>query len=107
MGLSGISRLFLGYKKEPKRGNEGCFRVFNGDLELPYVNISYISSHSNHVNHPFKGMVHLIYKFYLKAVFLCVKFNGAIDFSEKCLFFYVKHVLNSKKKAPDNPKTGA
>ena len=33
-----------------------------------------------------KGMVHLIYKLYLKAVFLCVKFNGAIGFSEKCLF---------------------
>ena len=27
-----------------------------------------------------KGMVHLIYKLYLKAVFLCVKFNGAIGF---------------------------
>ena len=50
----GISRLFLGYKKEPKRCNEGCFRVFKGVLELPYVNICYISSHSNHVNHPFK-----------------------------------------------------
>ena len=34
----------------------------------------------------FKGMVHLIYKLYLKAVFLCVKFNGPIGFSEKCLF---------------------
>ena len=33
-----------------------------------------------------KGMVHLIYKFYLKAQFLCVKFNGAIGFSEKHLF---------------------
>ena len=34
----------------------------------------------------FKGMVHLIYKLYLKDVFLCVKFNGAIGFSEKRLF---------------------
>ena len=33
-----------------------------------------------------EGMVHLIYKFYLKAVFVCVKFNGAIGFSEKRLF---------------------
>ena len=33
----------------------------------------------------FKGMVHLIYKLYLKAVFLSVKFNGAIRFSEKYL----------------------
>ena len=30
---------------------------------------------------PLKGMVHLIYKLYLKAVILCVKFNGAIGFS--------------------------
>ena len=44
----GISRLLFGYKKEPKR----CFRVFKGVFELPYVNICYISSHSNHVNHP-------------------------------------------------------
>ena len=27
-----------------------------------------------------KRMLHLIYKLYLKAVFLCVKFNGAIVF---------------------------
>ena len=27
-----------------------------------------------------KGMVHLIYKLYLKAVILCIKFNGAIGF---------------------------
>ena len=32
-----------------------------------------------------KGMVHLIYKLYLKVVFLCVKFNGAIGFSDKHL----------------------
>ena len=38
----GISRFFLGYKKEPKRCNEGCFGVFKGVLELPYVNICYI-----------------------------------------------------------------
>ena len=50
----GISRLFLGYKNDLKRGNEGCFRVLKGVLELPYVNICYIDSHSNHVNHPFK-----------------------------------------------------
>ena len=58
LGLSGtsfgISHLFLGYKKEPKLWHEGCFRVFKGVLELPYVNICHISSHSNHVNHPFK-----------------------------------------------------
>ena len=33
-----------------------------------------------------KGMVHLIYKLHLKAVFMCIKFNGAIDFSEKLFF---------------------
>ena len=59
MGLSGtsfgISCLFLGYKKGPKQSKEGCFRVFKGVLELPFVNICYLSSHSNHVNHPFKG----------------------------------------------------
>ena len=49
----GISRLFLGYKKDPKRCNDGCVRVFKGVLELPYLNICYISSHSDHVNHPF------------------------------------------------------
>ena len=36
LGLSGvsfgISRLCLGYKKEPKRYNKGCFRVFRGVL---------------------------------------------------------------------------
>ena len=48
------SHIFLGYKKEPKLWNEGCFRVFKGVSELPYVNICHISSHSNHVNHPFK-----------------------------------------------------
>ena len=36
---------------------------------------------------PFKGMVHLIYKLYLKAVFLCIKFNGDIGFSENNFFF--------------------
>ena len=45
LGLSGtifgISRLFLGYKKKPKRFNKGCFMVFKGVLELPYVNIFY------------------------------------------------------------------
>ena len=51
-------------------------------------------------------MVHLIYKLYLKAIFVFVKFNGAIGFSEKCLFFTVKHVLNSKKWAWD-PKNGS
>ena len=50
----GISGLLLGYKKEPKRCNKECSRVFKGVLELPYVNICYISSHGNHVNHPFK-----------------------------------------------------
>ena len=49
----GNSRLFLGYNKEPKRCNEGCFGVFKGVLELPYVNIGYISSHCHHVKHPF------------------------------------------------------
>ena len=33
-----------------------------------------------------KGMVPLIYKFYLRTVFLCVNFNGTIGFSEKHLF---------------------
>ena len=33
-----------------------------------------------------KGMVHLMYKLYLKDLFLCVKFNGTIGFSEKSLF---------------------
>ena len=33
-----------------------------------------------------KGMVHLIYKLYLKAVFLCVKFNGTIFFLKKVCF---------------------
>ena len=51
----GISRLFLGYKKEPKLCNEGCFRVFKGVLELPYVNIFYKSSPSKHANHPFNA----------------------------------------------------
>ena len=31
----GISRLFLGYKNEPKWCNKGCFRVLKGLLELP------------------------------------------------------------------------
>ena len=44
-----------------------------------------------------KGMVHLIYKLYLKAVFLCVKFNGTIVFFWQMFVFNVKHVLNSKK----------
>ena len=51
----GISRSFLGYKKEPKRCNKGCFRVFKGVLELPYVNICY----SDHVNHPYEKWLHL------------------------------------------------
>ena len=63
LGLSGtsfgISRLFLGYKKELKLCSKGCFRVFKGVLDLPYVNICYTSSHSNHVNHPFN--VKLVY----------------------------------------------
>ena len=58
LGLSGTSFgilcLFLGYKKESKWCNEYCFGVFKGVLELPYVNICYIRSHSNHENHPFK-----------------------------------------------------
>ena len=58
LGLSGtsfgISRLFLGYKKEPKQCKEGFFRVFKGVLELPYVIICYMISHSDHVNYPFK-----------------------------------------------------
>ena len=33
------------------------FQVFDGVLQLPYVNICYISSHSDLVNHPFKGRV--------------------------------------------------
>ena len=51
-------------------------------------------------------MVHLIYKLYLKAVFLWVKLIGAIGFFWKMFVFNVKHVLNSKKKAWD-PKSGA
>ena len=36
-----------------------------------------------------KGMVHLIYKPHLKAVFLCGKLNGAIDLKkENIIFFY-------------------
>ena len=34
----------------------------------------------------FKGMVHLIYKLCLKAVFLCVKYNSAICFVKKLDF---------------------
>ena len=41
---------------------------------------------SIYIYNGFTGMVHLIYKLYLKAIFLCVKFNGAIGFSEKHLF---------------------
>ena len=53
-GISfGISRLFFGYKKDSKRYNEGCFSVSKGVLEIPYINICYISSHSDHVNHPY------------------------------------------------------
>ena len=36
--------------------------------------------------HCLKGMVHLNYKLYLKAVILCVKFNGAIGSSDEHLF---------------------
>ena len=46
-------------------------------------------------------MVHLIYKLYINAVVLCVKFNGAFGFSEKCLFLAIP------KLVPDDPKTGA
>ena len=59
LGLSGIifgiSRLsFLGYKKKPKQGNQGCFTAFKRVFVLSYVNLWYISQHSYHVNHPFK-----------------------------------------------------
>ena len=33
-----------------------------------------------------KGMVHLIYKLYLKAVFFLVKYKDAVSFSKKWLF---------------------
>ena len=63
LGLSGtsfgISRLILGYKKEPELCNKGCYGVFKGVLELPYVNICYISSHSDHVNDPFNKVTSL------------------------------------------------
>ena len=49
----GMSHLFLGYKKEPKRFNQACFRVFKRVLELPYFNTCYISSHGDHVNRSF------------------------------------------------------
>ena len=51
----------------------------------------------NQVNHPFKGMVHLIYKLRLKAVFLCVKNNGAIRFGQKFDFLCLKCFSNSNK----------
>ena len=50
--IFGISRLFLGYKKEPKRGNGGSFRAFNG---------FFVSQLSDHVNHPFKDTLHKTY----------------------------------------------
>ena len=50
----GISPLFLGYKKEPNRGNGGCFRVFKEIFVLSYVIMCYISQHSDHADHPFK-----------------------------------------------------
>ena len=52
--IFGISRLFLGYKKKPKQGNQGCFREFKGVFVPSYANLCYISQHSYHVNHPFK-----------------------------------------------------
>ena len=52
--IFGISRLFLGYKKEPKRGNGGSLRAFKGFFLLSYVNMGYISQLIDHVNHPFK-----------------------------------------------------
>ena len=61
-GLSGnyfgISRLFLGYKKEPKKGKGGGdgFKVFNGVFVLSNVNFCYRSQHSDHGNHPFKNI---------------------------------------------------
>ena len=33
--IFGISHLFLGYKKKPKQGNEGCFRVLKWFLYSP------------------------------------------------------------------------
>ena len=53
--IFGISRLFLGYKKKPKHGNQGCIRVFKGVFILSYANLCYISQYRNHVNHPFKS----------------------------------------------------
>ena len=47
-----------------------------------------------------KRIVHLIYKLYLKAVFVCVRFNGAIGFfsSEKTFVFNIKHFFKFKKR---------
>ena len=53
-------------------------------------------------------MVHIIYKPYLKAVFLCIKYN--IGFAQKCIFlhkvcFKIKKIcVRSQKKMPDIPK---
>ena len=44
-----------------------------------------------------KGMVHLIYKLYLKAVFFLRKVQWRYWFLWKTFVFNVKHVLNSKK----------
>ena len=68
----------------------------------------------------FKGMLHPIYKLYVKAVFMCIKFNRAINFTEKHFFkrkacFKLKKnkreiqklVPDDLKLVPDDPKNGA
>ena len=66
-----------------------------------------------------KGMMHLTYKLYLKAVFLCVKVNDAIGFFLKNVCFsrkaHFKKIsvrsqywcLKIPKLVCDNPKNGA
>ena len=57
LGLSGnffgISCLFLGYKKEPRGGNGGGFKVFKGVFVLSNVNMCYRRQHCDNENHPF------------------------------------------------------
>ena len=54
----------------------------------------------------FNGMMHLIYKPHIKAVFVWVKYNDALVFAHKYIyFFHVKWVKKSNKnKSRKNPR---